>query len=1474
MARSILVALLGGVLAGSLLSARAESAGVDVALEPPGDSTRGNAVALTLRLPASVAAVDGRVFVQKEATPMIGVAPLGGGQALTPIDTPNGYAFAAYDLRAIGGRTSVRLVFAPRVDGQPQVRVVVDAAATATGRRVNLRQDEDTASWRVGRSSRLRPAPPAADRLAPSRPAGPTRDLFGRGVVGPEDLDLARAAWYQSRVGGTECDAANDVHDANNDGCIDAIDLQALLADQGRPGGLQPIAIMPEQPLIDTRFTASLDFLPPSMPGSVQAALTFVVTSTADTPDATPGNGICADSQGRCTLRAALTETNWQPGEDTIHFDLPGTAPVRIQLTGTLPPVGSASGGVIIDGYTQPGSQPNTAEFGTNAVPGVELRGTGNSMSFVLYVPRAGSTIKGLLINSSYSGIFIDTTAAVGNRVVGNFIGFNPDYSLPPRGRAGVWMNNGATGTVIGAPALADRNVIGNVDKGVYSYGAGTNGSVVQNNVLCIRPNVQGAICQIGVDHDFGPKGSLIGGTGANERNVVGPTTINGMEFSHGWDPSSGQSTSTWQINDHRVIGNWIGFLPDGHYDPSFRVAQNVPTFDNGQGINIFDGSNSNLVEGNHIGSVHDGLTIAMSNSTGNIVGNNVFGESPHGEQVPMNGWGVYFYSNTRVHTVEGNVIRNTVDGGVALIEHTVQQIRISRNIITGTNGPAIYLTPDPNNPGTGANALLAAPVITVSGTSMASGIGIAGATVEIYRASRAFGQAGLPIEFLGSAIVASNGTWSLAYASALQTGDRVTSLQIRTNGDTSALSLNVYAGGPPPAPSADFSWSQPTSTLRVEFSDESSGSPTSWLWEFGDGSMSSSQSPSHVYGAGGDYTVRLTATNATGWDTRTQFVAVAPLPPGSILVSDTFSRTSSGTWDSADPGGPYSLEANLGDYSVSGDAGVMVLPGRFANRAALLDQVVARDVDVTFRVRTNKVAAGSQYFVYSIVRRNGTNAYRPKLILYPNGAVAVHSGVLLNNSETSIAPSVVVPGLSHTAGAYLWMRAEVTGSGPTTVRIKAWADGQPEPGSWQFTATNSASAVQAAGSFGLRAYIDNVSNAPVTFSFDDYLVKTPGVPPPPPAPVADFTFSQSAGTLQLAFTDTSTGSPTSWNWDFGDGTGSTQRNPSKTYSGAGDYSVSLTATNLSGSDITTQTVTVQEPPPPPTADFTFSQQAGTLQVTFTDTSTGSPESWSWDFGDGTSSVQRHPTKLYAAPGDYSVMLTATNVGGSTSTTQAVSVTAPPVTTYASDAFDRIVNNGWGSAAIGGTYTLEGATANFSVSGGVGSMTLPNGGANRAVLLNGVSAQDVDVRFRVRTDKLAAGGSHYVYAVVRRNGNNAYRPKIILLPNGTVAVHCGVLINNSESSVAPSVTVPGLAHTANEFIWVRTQVTGAGPTTIRVKAWADGQPEPAAWHFTATNSQTAVQGAGSVGLRLYMSGGTSNAPVVFGFDDYLVTAVP
>lgn len=74
--------------------------------------------------------------------------------------------------------------------------------------------------------------------------------------------------------------------------------------------------------------------------------------------------------------------------------------------------------------------------------------------------------------------------------------------------------------------------------------------------------------------------------------------------------------------------------------------------------------------------------------------------------------------------------------------------------------------------------------------------------------------------------------------------------------------------------PTADFSANRTSgqAPLSVQFTDASTGAPTSWAWSFGDGTNGNVQNPVHVYTAPGTYNVRLTASNSAGTDTMTRW--------------------------------------------------------------------------------------------------------------------------------------------------------------------------------------------------------------------------------------------------------------------------------------------------------------------------------------------------------------------------------------------------------------------------------------------------------------------------------------------------------------------------------------------------------------------------------------------------------------------------
>jgi PKD repeat protein len=97
-------------------------------------------------------------------------------------------------------------------------------------------------------------------------------------------------------------------------------------------------------------------------------------------------------------------------------------------------------------------------------------------------------------------------------------------------------------------------------------------------------------------------------------------------------------------------------------------------------------------------------------------------------------------------------------------------------------------------------------------------------------------------------------------------------------------------------APTAAFTGT-PTSgasPLTVSFTDQSLGNPTSWSWDFGDGTIvSTSQNPQHTYINEGDYTVKLTASKVVNGltvsdsITKEHYIHVGPLSLQANFVAD-----------------------------------------------------------------------------------------------------------------------------------------------------------------------------------------------------------------------------------------------------------------------------------------------------------------------------------------------------------------------------------------------------------------------------------------------------------------------------------------------------------------------------------------------------------------------------------------------------------
>ncbi|NYT17603.1 MAG: PKD domain-containing protein [Methanomicrobiales archaeon] len=126
---------------------------------------------------------------------------------------------------------------------------------------------------------------------------------------------------------------------------------------------------------------------------------------------------------------------------------------------------------------------------------------------------------------------------------------------------------------------------------------------------------------------------------------------------------------------------------------------------------------------------------------------------------------------------------------------------------------------------------------------------------------------------------------------------------------------------------------------LTVRFTDLSTGSPDSWLWNFGDGGTSTDENPFHDFTMPGVYTVTLTVTNAYGSSSKTEaaYIAAGMLPSaqftsvpreGQVPLSVQFNDLSTGSpdrwaWNFGDGTGsleknPTHLYLEQGEYTVA----------------------------------------------------------------------------------------------------------------------------------------------------------------------------------------------------------------------------------------------------------------------------------------------------------------------------------------------------------------------------------------------------------------------------------------------------------------------------------------------------------------------------------------------------------------------------
>ncbi len=417
-------------------------------------------------------------------------------------------------------------------------------------------------------------------------------------------------------------------------------------------------------------------------------------------------------------------------------------------------------------------------------------------------------------------------------------------------------------------------------------------------------------------------------------------------------------------------------------------------------------------------------------------------------------------------------------------------------------------------------------------------------------------------------------------------------------------ISLNTQA-----QLSANFTASTTSgcSPLLVNFTDQSTGNPTSWNWTLGNGATSVLKNPSVVYINPGQYTVKLVVKSTSGKDSivKTNYITVYAKPTVSFTASNysgcapttitftDFSNPVNGTianrrWDFGD--GTFSNLANPTHiYTSSGNFNVSL---QVTNSFGCIESLT----------RLNFISI-KQAPVAAFTNGATTSCSVPFRVSFQNTSDTTMSIVNGNTSSLNFFWDFGDSSSSTLANPTHFY----TSSGVYTVKL---------------IVTNSLGCSDTL----IKTNLINIGNLSDSFYMPDTVCVN--------SPVLITNYSTTTQSL----------------WNFGDGTTSTVFSPTKTYTAPGVYQVKLISSLGTCKDSISKPIVVMAPPIANFRGDHLTSCSAPLSVQFTNLSTNA-YSYVWSFGDSSNSSLQNPNHTYTSEGSFTVTLIATSRFGCSATT-------------------------------------------------------------------------------------------------------------------------------------------------------------------------------------------------------------------------------